>query len=261
MSDERVLHGDDWATRRSEFNALDRNTPIDRDEFFAERERVLYTLKHESRHPTNLQKIFEIAVAHPDDPLVHTAVFSALSEMACDEAMTPNEMVQNEMGGHGALTYVLEGMRTFPGTSNLVAAGCWALCNICWRHEANLTQATKLGAIQTIVQVLEGHRERAQVQQRGCGAIFSLTWTDEAAQNQASEAGAVVAVTEAMTAHTSVAGVQEYGAMALMALTAAHEGNQAEVAKSGALKQVMKTMRAHRGDRSVLDACMRQLQP
>jgi len=40
--------------------------------------------------------------------------------MACDENMTPNDVVQQEMGSHGALTYVMEGIKTYIDDAHVV---------------------------------------------------------------------------------------------------------------------------------------------
>ena len=40
--------------------------------------------------------------------------------MACDENMTPNDVVQQEMGTHGALTYVVEGIKTYIDDAHVV---------------------------------------------------------------------------------------------------------------------------------------------
>lgn len=49
------------------------------DPFSAERDSVLEILQGATKHATTLHMVFDVAIAHPHDPVIHAAVFEALS--------------------------------------------------------------------------------------------------------------------------------------------------------------------------------------
>jgi hypothetical protein len=51
------------------------------DPFSAERDAVLDVLRGATQHVTSLHMVFDVAIAHPHDPVIHAAVFEALSGM------------------------------------------------------------------------------------------------------------------------------------------------------------------------------------
>ena len=59
------------------------------DPFTAERDSVLDILRGATKHATSLHMVFDVAIAHPHDPVIHAAVFEALS----GECPTPSVSV------------------------------------------------------------------------------------------------------------------------------------------------------------------------
>ena len=99
------------------------------------------------------------------------------------------------------------------------------------------------GDVGKVVELMETHAGRPDVQECACRALTKLTWDDDN-EVRAGKAGAVEAVVSAMQRHADSAGVQEHACWALKNMTV-NADNEVRAGKAGALEAVLSAMQRH----------------
>jgi len=105
---------------------------------------------------------------------------------------------------------VLEGMCVHVREAEVQAAGCDALCRLCWNHDAGNVKAARLGGIESVVAGMRAHASDARVQYDALWAlrVFAENPSTVKLMNVLG-LGVRGAVESAIAAHPSSAAVQD----------------------------------------------------
>lgn len=81
--------------------------------------------------------ITQALTARVDSPLVAAAGLRAVSSLACDERMKPNQLNQSVIVNEGGLSAVVAVMKKHPQVKAVQEHGCWAIATVARKHTEN----------------------------------------------------------------------------------------------------------------------------
>jgi len=163
---------------------------------------------------------------------IAVAACRAFSSVACDQQMEPRPQVQGALVQEGGLTLILEAMVVHAGDSNVQEHGCWTLCTLARKHQANaqlMVQGLDHAVPQAIKYAMDGNNHNVSLQEKACAALRSLCDGVEGNCDVLVEEGLVATLRDVMLAQEEAGAVQRQACGAFTVLASVAEGRGALV--------------------------------